>query len=96
MTDDPQATAPVDPLTIPGPVDVAEFRALATKAYGWSVFTNCEVAGLIAGDMGYESCGTKWGDLISHAMGEAEREVQNKIHEKLAELAELCMQAICK
>ena len=84
----------IDPLTVPGPVDVERFLALAARAYGWTMYNNGEVAGLVSGDMGYDGCATKWGDLLSYAAGKASLHVLAEMEGKLAELAELCETAL--
>lgn len=80
------------------PLDVAGFEELASRQYGWTVLWDGELAGLVAGDMGYEDSGVNLGVLVAHALaktsGHPSAARQREIDAALSVLVELCRKAV--
>ena len=71
--------------------DTERFLELARASYGWSVDRDGEVAGLVAGDMGYDGSGIPLGTLVADALKATAGTPQcREILTKLTELVDLC------
>lgn len=77
------------------PLDREAILAFAKRAYGWTVMWDGELAGLVAGDMGYGESGVNLGLLVSHAIGESSNSPRcDEITRALEHLVGLCIETL--
>ena len=75
--------------------DHVAFEAFAARAYGWTVTRDGNLAGLTAGDMGYEDAGMTLGILVANAISAVSgTPLCDQLADKLTELVSLCREAL--
>ena len=81
---------------VPASIDIPAYLGLVAQAYGWTITNEGCVAGLVAGDMGYEDVGTQFGALVAVTFAHLPRGESYEFQKQVEALMTRCADVISK